>query len=413
MNNKFLRFPLYLLFFILLFVACDGGLEDIEVDPPTYDYLISTELVNSYTKSEISGYINLAMLVYPDQKETLEQLLTQIETGVNIYKIIYKTEFDGADLMASGLVCLPDQTGSYPILSYQNGTNTEHSNAPTEDPNNQLFQILEMMGSTGFIVTIPDYLGFGETDDMFHPYLHKESTVQSVMDMLRATKEMVANDKIVEFNNELYLTGYSQGGWATMALHEAIQKTPTNEFRLMASSCGAGPYNITTLNEYVTSLETYPQPNFIAYIFNSYLNLGLSTSISEVFQSPYDERIPTLFDGTNSGTYINQQLTTTVTDLFTADYLTGWSTDSKHVPVTDMLEENSIVAFKTTVPILLTHGTTDGYVPPIVTNEIYDDFKALGVENLVTYMPLDGLDHGGAIVPSGLASISWFIQLKN
>jgi hypothetical protein len=39
---------------------------------------------------------------------------------------------------------------------------------------------------------MPDYLGFGSSDNMFHPYLHKESTVQTVLDMLRAVDELAS-----------------------------------------------------------------------------------------------------------------------------------------------------------------------------------------------------------------------------
>lgn len=411
MNKRFLQYPLYLLLILFSLVACDGSLEDIEVDPPENEYLVNAELVNSFSLSEITVYINLAMLAYPDEKEQLEKLLTEVKTGVEIFKISYNTTFNESKVVASGLVCVPSQAGDYPILSYQNGTNTEHSKAPSEDANNQLFQILEMMGSTGFIVTIPDYLGFGESSSMFHPYLHKQSTVQTVTDMWRATKEALALNESINLNNDVYITGYSQGGWATMAIHEAAQKNNIGDFTLKASSCGGGPYNIPTLNEYITTQSNYKQPYFIGYIFNSYLNLGLSTDIGSVFQAPYDERIPTLYNGTNSGSDINSQLTTTVADLFTSDYLNNWNTGADFAPVREMLTANSIAAFETNVPILLSHGTDDDYVPPVVSTNIYQDFVDLG-HTSITYLPLKGLDHGGAIVPSGLASISWFIQLK-
>ncbi len=414
MNNKFLRYPLYLLLFVLAFVACDSGMDDVEVDPPENEYLMSTELVNSYSTSEINGFINLAILLYPDQKEELEVLKNYIETGVKVYKITYNTTFSGNELQASGIACIPDQAGSYPILSYQNGTNTLHSEAPTEDPNNQLFQILQMMGSTGFIICLPDYLGFGESDHMFHPYLHKESTVQSVVDMLRAIDEMVAQDENIAFNDDLYISGYSQGGWSTMVLQEAIEKKYASEFNLKASVCGAGPYNLTTINEYVTNLSEYPMPFYFGYIFNTYTNVGLTTPMDEVFQQPYADRIPTLYNGTMSGGEINAQLTKVVPDLFTSSYISSWDSDSKFAPVLEMLEENSVAAYNTKVPTLLTHGTADDYVPPIVSSEIYNDFMSLGVSSdLVKYMPLEGMDHGDAVLPTGLASITWFIELKN
>lgn len=412
MKTQLFRFPIYLLFLLLTFVACDSGLDDVEV-PSENGYLVESELVKSFTEKNITDYLTLAILLYPEQMEELEAIKNKVETGVKVYKIIYNTEFEGTAIQASGLVSLPDEAGTYPILSYQNGTNTEHSAAPSVDLDNGLFQILEMMGSTGFIISLPDYLGFGESDDMFHPYLHKESTEQTVLDMMRAIDEMVEQEDATDWNDEVYISGYSQGGWSTMAVQKAIETQFATEFNLKASACGAGPYNLITINEYVTALPEYQMPYFLGYIFNSYINLGLTTGFDEVFQAPYAERIPALYDGTNSGDEINAQLTTTMPDFFTAEYLSGWNSDSKFGPVTDMLELNSISAYMTKIPTMILHGTDDELVTPAVSKNMYDDFISLGVSpELITHIPLEGHTHTSGIVPSGLMSILWFLELK-
>lgn len=413
MKTPLIRYPLYLFFFLLTLVSCDSGMDDVEVPSGDNDYLVDAELVNSYTKTEITTFLTVAILLYPEQIEEIEAIKNRVTTGVNVYKIIYNTEFEDNVVQASGLVSLPDEAGSYPVLSYQNGTNTLHSAAPSVDLENRLFQILEMIGSTGFIISMPDYLGFGESDNMFHPYLHKESTVKSVLDMLRAIEEMVEGEENTDWNNDVYISGYSQGGWSTMAVQKAIETQYASEFNLKASACGAGPYNLITINEYVTGLQEYKMPYFLGYIFNSYINVGLSTPINEVFQAPYSERIPTLYDGTNSGGQINAQLTTSMPDFFTAEYLSDWNSDSKFGPVTDMLEQNSISAYVTKTPTMILHGTDDELVTPVVSTNMYNDFISQGVSpELVTLIPLEGHTHTSGIVPSGLISILWFLELK-
>lgn len=413
MNKTFFRYPIYLLLFILVFVSCDNDLEDVEI-PVDSQYFVESEFVKSYSKADITTFITLATIFYPEQKEELEKILTSVETGVDVYKITYKTTFKGEELLASGLVSIPDKDGDYPILSYQNGTNTLHENAPSLKPNDNLFKILEMMGSTGFIISFPDYLGFGESDDMFHPYLHKKSTVESVVDMLRAVEEMLEGEENIEFNKNVYLSGYSQGGWATMCLQEAIEKDYSNEFNLKASACGAGPFNLSTINEYVTGLVEYPMPYFFGYILNSYAELGVTTAMDEVLQEPYAGRIADLYDGTKSGSDINAQLTTTMPDFFTPEYLAGWSLDEKFEDLKNMLQENSVAAYNTKVPTLILHGTDDDLVPPMISDNMYDDFIAAGAStDLVTLVPLQGHTHTSGIIPSGLASINWFIGLRN
>lgn len=413
MNYKLLPYPLYFFVSLLFFVSCHSDMDDVEVSQTENKYLVEANFYKAYSNAEINGYISVAGLLFSDQNDQLELLKAEIESGIKVYKIIYNTTFEGNSVKASGLVALPDMAGTYPILSYQNGTNTLNSNAPTNDPNNTGFQLLEMMGSTGFIVSLPDYLGFGESDDMFHPYLHKESTVQAVTDMLRAVEEMVDAEENIEFNKNVYISGYSQGGWATMCLQKAIETKYAAEFNLKASACGAGPYNLTTINQYVTALNEYPMPYFLGYIFNSYINLNPTATIADVLQPPYADRITNLYNGTNSGEAINNQLTTTMHNFFTADYLASWATDAKFKPLTDMLAENSVSAYRTKTPTLILHGTADNLVPPIVSDNIYNDFMALGVSpDLVRKIPLLDKNHSTGIIPSSLTSISWFIQLK-
>ena len=409
MKTRILSYFLASIIFLSVFSSCELR-NNGDDDQPIDKYLVSYEVQKTYLKVYISTILDQVSDSYPD----LESIINYVENGVTIYKISYITTFNGEDHLASGLVCVPLGVGTYPVLSYQNGTNTEHSKAPTVNPDNELFLLLEFMASTGFIVTIPDYLGFGDADDMFHPYLDKKSTVQSIIDMQRAVKEMVNNYLEVDMNDDLYIIGYSQGGWATLQLQKAIEDDYSTMFNLKASACGAGPYNLNYINEYIFEQTDYPMPYFIGYMFNSYINLGLTTPASEVFKAPFDTKISTLFDGTNAGEAINMQLTTRVTDLFTANFIANYNTDVIFAPTIAMLNENSIEAWKTTTPTMLLHGTADTYVPPMGTNQIFQGFLNLGVgPNTITMIPLQGKTHQSGIIPSGVTAINWFLELKN
>lgn len=417
MNRNLFNLLFYFLITSFVFVSCNE-LDDVETPVVGNEYLVEAELQFTISKT----LIDLAIATASNEYTQITQASDLIQSGIKVYKITYKTTFDNELITASGVVAIPDTDGNYPVLSYQNGTNTEHANAPSVDSEKPLyignldvtlFKILEMMGSTGFIISIPDYLGFGESDNMFHPYLHRESTVKTVTDMLHAVREFIDGEDGVSLNNNLYLAGYSQGGWATMQVQQTIESDVSFTYNLKASACSAGPYNLTSLNNYITGLDEYPQPYFLAYIFNSYLELGLTTPINTVFKETYAEKITTIFDGQTSGNDLNNELTTTITDLLTSDYLTGWNSDEAYAPVRLMLAENSVPDFIPTVPTKLFYGTNDNYVPAFVSEEKYDDFIAGGAApNIVEKVPLAGLNHGEGVFPSGLASILWFIEME-
>ncbi len=398
-----------LISFAFLFIASCHNLFDDDEPEPTNEYLISYELERSYLPVVVNqGFVQLVQ-----QFPEMSFIRDRVQYGIMIYKIVYKTTLQGEEQRASGLVCVPMGEGTFPLLSYQNGTNTQHSNAPTVNPDFPLYQMLEFVASTGFIISLPDYLGFGSSDNMFHPYMHQESTVQSVIDMLRAVNELVNNYLDVNLKDELYLSGYSQGGWATMQVQKAIEEQYGSEFNLEASACAAGPYNLLQVNDYILSQNTYPMPYFAGYMFNSYMNLDITTTpIDSVFQDPYAGKIPTLYDGSKSGEQINQELTTSVADLFTANYRNNYHTDTTFSSLVAALEENSIGAWSTATPTRIYHGTDDQFIPYEVSETIYSEFQNEGAGNSVELIPLDGLGHTTGIVPAGLLSIEWFLELS-
>ena len=415
MKTNILQKFLLVLFIFSFFSACNLFNNGDDDKKPTDQYLVSYEKVATY----LPAFIESILKPLANDNPGFTPIISKIEYGVAVYKISYITTFDGDDVIASGLVSVPTSMGEFPVLSYQNGTNTEHDKAPSVDLDNNMFLLLDFMASTGFIVTIPDYLGFGTSDNMFHPYLDGESTVETILDMQRAVKELIANylnkETSIEMNNDYYITGYSQGGWSTMQLQKAIEERYSDVFNLRASACAAGPYDLNYINEYVLGLEDYPMPYFLGYIYNSYYNLGgITTPLNEVFKSPYDTKVLTLYDGTKSGEAINNELDTKISRLFTADYISNYSTSAKYASIKEMLTKNSIPAWKTTTPTLLIHGTKDTFIPPQVTNRIFAGFQSQGVGvDKVKMLPLPGATHQSGAVPAGLAAINWFLTIRD
>jgi len=406
--NTYLRRFIYIVLFVFVYTSCDN-FEDV---PPQTDdeYLVSQNKITSYSLIEINVIVNALATQYPD----LAAIKDEFTSGVDVYKVTYNTTFNGESRLASGLVCLPTESGSYPVMSYQNGTNTLHNAAPSADPESDLYKLLEMMSSTGFVVAIPDYLGFGDADDMFHPYLDKESTVQTVLDMLKAVDEMVAKQESTELNDDLYINGYSQGGWATMALQRSIDNGSLNNFNLKASACNAGPHYLIGFTDWLLAETSYPMPYFLAYLYNSYLNLGMTTPIDSIFQEPYADKVPSLFDGSKTGQEINNELTTNIADLFTPGFIENWNKGGVYKSLYAMLEENSNSGYNTSTPMLFLHGDADTYVPSSMSESLYTDFITNGVsQDKLNILLLRGQDHTDAIIPAGLASMKWFIDIKN
>lgn len=380
-------------------------------ESPDYNNFVSKDFVVTYQISYINNLLDLASATYPE----LNDMKPYISMTVDIYKVIYKTEVEGNEINASGLLCVPSESGDYPLFSFQNGTNTMNDYAPSEYVTNPAYQFVEIIASMGFVVVIPDYPGFGESTDIAHPYLIKEPTVRSVVDMLYAVKEMIPEElPDLTIKDELYIMGYSQGGWATLALHKALELDYSADFNLKGSVCGAGPYNLNLIFERMAGIDTYPMPVYPGYIINAFSVYDQFTNpVSDILKEPYATRLPDLYKGTLSSDQINSQLTTSVPDLFTSGFLSGFSTDEKYATVRSSLTGNSIAAWNTAIPLFLIHGGGDTTVDPISTENIYNDMIQSGTPaQIIKKEILPGLDHGDAVVPAMIKGVEFIISLQ-
>ena len=145
--------------------------------------------------------------------------------AVTLYRITYRSvipELGNRSTIASGLLAIPETGGNtFPVVSYQHGTvfsKTAVPSRPEESMETRL--MLAQFAGQGYIVVAADYFGKGssrETDS----YLAKASTQQACLDMLRAGKAV--SEKLGVPWGPLFVTGWSQGGWATMVFLNKLE----------------------------------------------------------------------------------------------------------------------------------------------------------------------------------------------
>ena len=403
---------LFIILILTLFnTGCKKNTLPPDPQPQTYEAYVSHQYIATYSVDMIKNMYSTLQLAYPDAAP----LTDKVQYGVNIYKVIYKSPFQGNEVEASGLLCTPlVENGTFPMISFQNGTNTSHAEAPTVDLSNPLFQYLHATASMGYIMLIPDYLGFGASEQMLHPYLHKKSTVASIENLVVAVNEMMTDNLItVKWNNDLYLMGYSQGGWSTLCTAYDVNQAASLSFKVSAAVCGAGPYNLSLVQNFMFENITYPKPVYMAYSGISYHELGLITNpLTDYFNEPYADNLPSYFNGQYNGDEIDQMLNDTVAVLITPSFLNGINTDPAFEDFRNAMADNSISGWNTNIPIHLYHGTADTYVPSTTSEQVYQEFVDAGAGDNVTYYPLDGLDHTTGAVPTILNALLWFNQLE-
>lgn len=153
---------------------------------------------------------------------------TPARSGVKLYRIRYSSvipEKDNQPIRASGLLALPDKdTATLPIVSYQHGTVYGRQEVPSfaeQSPETQLMMIAQFAGQ-GYALIGADYFGMGISTEP-EGYLVKASHQQACFDFLTAARAVMAD--LGRKSDKLYLAGWSQGGFVTMALLEKLEKS--------------------------------------------------------------------------------------------------------------------------------------------------------------------------------------------
>lgn len=386
---------------LVIFLSSCGGDDDGDIAPEIVKLHESDELF-SRSKEEM---VTLTGIVgYPE-------LATHLEYDITIYTITYKTDYLGQEIIASGLVAFPETNASVPMMSFQHGTMVKHSEAPTIDV--QTYSFLASVASAGYIFLIPDFIGFGSSSNILHPYYRADITASTVMDMMTAARELAYLEGY-KFNGKAFLSGYSEGGFATMATHKAIEEQGLEGFDLVASAPAAGGYDLKGMQEYFFSKEVYHQPYYMAYVAMSFKNTyGWNQPLSDFFQEPYATEIPGYFDGTRSGGSINSKLDTVVADFIAPDFLANVDTDPKYNDIVAAFEENSLDNWVPQGRIFMYHGTADITVPYQNSLDTYAGLITAGTPSeRIDFIGIEGADHGSGFFPYLVDVLDRFDALK-
>ncbi len=331
---------IFILVFSLSLFSCGGGGSDQVQNPlvpPTDENRGGFQSIGSRVVNSIES-IQEAINSVGGQNITAQY-------AVNTYKLEYMT-LDSANALikVSGLIAIPEKSTPSPIVSYQHATTFTNESAPSFQLTANKESIEIALASLGYIVFSSDYVGFGSSFGRDHPYLQRLPSAYAVNDMFKAAKTWIDFSDI-KTNGQLFMTGYSQGGYVTMTALQELQNNPQDGLQPVTAVMGGGPYNLSlALNELVEiklgiSLPRIDIPDFLV---DPVINI-----IEETF-------IP---DDADVG--------------FESDFLEHFLTDDR---------QDDVHNWQPLVPIKLFHGDDDETVPIISAESTLNTMLNLGAD---------------------------------
>ncbi|MEI5102970.1 hypothetical protein RB200_36075 [Streptomyces sp. PmtG] len=273
--------------------------------------VISATSVADLTAQEVKSHLKKAGI------ET-----AQVRYGVQAHRIIYRTvDTQRKPTTASELVAMP-KNGPRELraVSWLHGTQVYRGDVASVNDKSTDRATALLFASTGRAVSAPDYLGLGKGPGS-HPYGHPKATVTASVDALRATREFARRDGHTLARSVL-ISGFSQGGPATMMVGRALQQGHDPSFRVGALAPIAGPFDLSGFEAAAADDDLNRSPLYLAYFATAWNRMyGLYDTPSQAFRAPYDKKVETLFDGNHTGAEIAAALPRTSKELFTADFL--------------------------------------------------------------------------------------------
>ncbi len=253
---------------------------------------------------------------------------------------------------------------------------------------------MAMYAAQGYAVVATDYLGFAKSGYSYHPYLHADSEATSIIDAIRAARG-AASMQGIGLSGKVMLTGYSQGGHASMAAHRAIERDVPSEINVVAGAHLAGPYNLSASLRIPTAIAGVQF--FVPYLVTAWQKIygNVYTNVTQAFKLPYSNYIenllpnPTLTYTTlvTSGTLpgaAGETPNQARDAIFQSAFLTDAQTNLNS-PLYLAAKKNDLLGWSPRARTLLCGGAGDPTVPPAVhMNVAQADFTARGLSNVTS-----------------------------
>jgi len=316
------------------------------------------------------------------------------------FRILYRsTDPSGRPIPVSGAIYIPNgpaPAGGRNIIAWAHPTSgVMPPCAPSLMPDvGGMMWNLPNMITQGYIVVATDYPGLGT--DGIHPYLIGESEARSVLDSVRAARELPNTGA----SNRFAVWGHSQGGHAALYTGEvAARYAPDLKLVGVAAAAPA-----TYLVELFDADESTEQ-DLLAMTVLSWTRLENVPVANLVEPQAMPAFEKTARDCIESVAEF-EKIETDESPLKSGQFLKV--DPSKAEPWKGIMLHNSPGQAPAGAPVFIAQGTADTTVNPEVTKRFGEALCAQGVR--VSFVPLPGVTHTFAARDSANAALNWMTE---
>jgi hypothetical protein len=327
---------------------------------------------------------------------------------VDIYDITYKSCWhDSSCILASGLVFVPRGVDK-PMAEvvYHHGTRVEKGRRKNIGGEDYLCLGLAV---DGYLVLQPDYIGLGY-GDKFHLYQQYKSLGQASVDMIYAVRELKDSLQF-SLNEQLFLTGYSEGGYAALATNKYIQESYP-DLKVTATAGNSGAYDMAGVQSEVM-FRKYSRGHYLPYLLRGLNEVyHIVPDINSVYKSPYDTLVEQVFDGKHTFKEIDAYMPDVPKDML-RDTFVNLYVNNPDFLLHKALKDNSLCHWKPENPVQLCYCNSDEQV--MYQNSIVarDGMKKLGAKHITLRNGGKKYGHNKCALFAGMYTQLYFDSFRN
>jgi len=372
---------------------------------------VTYELIGTYDVERLNEILTTELKEFSDFPVTYPPA----KYGVKLYRIIYPSvipELANRPTIASGLLAVPE-TGKteMPIISYQHGTVFSKSEVPSHpDESMETRLMLAQFAGQGYLVIAADYFGKGESAEK-DSYLVKASTQQACLDHLKAAQAVCANLELTW--GPFFLSGWSQGGWATMVFLNKLEEVG---FPVKAAATASAPNDLfAAINGWLhapTNHDASFLPALLALQVNAYAEYyGLPGLDESAFRSEYRQTARDLYLNQITWEQASSKLPTRLNELLREDFMAAGSIGQTRF--WQMVQDGQAYRWRSITPLRTYYGQADEVTSPYIATLPEGFQKATGGAAATGIDAGAKANHRGTFVYAVADQKKWFDALCN
>ena len=327
--------------------------------------------------------------------------------GFTPYRLVYWSTTNGAPVLVSALVSLPNGRPPRGLVLWMHGTNPDRSNSVSRPSLQEGIAVSAAFAGGGYAVIAPDLLGLGVSHAP-QAYLYNPSTLAVTLDLLDIAARGLGG-LLQRPDRDLLVAGFSQGGHDAAVLHRALETGPNPVMRVRATATIAGAFDLADISIPFAlegrSVGSSVYLGLAAQSWGAYYGHPLETLLTAAGKAS----VVRALDGSH-GADVPELLPRNPREMFRADFLHAQATGGQHWFL-DAARANEARNWTPRAPLRAYFGTRDVDVTPQESLAFAEASRARGGN--VEALDLGPFDHGESPLRAVPRIRKWFDEVSS